>query len=837
MFSRLAGFVARYRIYITVFWIALAVALFMFAPSLSQVGVTDESQFLPQDTESARARSILDEKFATELETPESSGTIVFHRAEGLTEVDIQNTKAIRDWLLSPSAPEAVENVTSVFDSEALRSTLLSADGTTLLMIVDFSTTALDDAAEEAIEQIREYLHREPGDVSIYFTGEVGFYQDLFQSVLRTIGRTTWVTIALVTVLLLIVYRSPIAALLPLIAIGCSYLVARGVLGYLGEAGLEISTLADAYLVVTIFGVGTDYCLFIVSRFREELAQRDRSEAGRHTLTRIGPVIAASAVTVVVAFLALGISRFGMTKTIGYALAIGVAITLLVGLTLVPALMSLFGKHLFWPAKTFKPPRQGGFGWSRIGDWVVRHARIGAAVIIILLLLPYIALPGLTRSADILSQMPQSAESVEGFRVMTSHFRTGDFLPASLVIEPEGSTLTDPGSLQAISEVAQSLEEVPGVARVDYFSVPVAGISGLSVQMRGFGDALGAGTLDPGFTTTLQSAGQSFPSLALQYPGITASQNFQQAGASLAQLSALAQQIPATPLQDLPALLAQMQVLCYVMADSLESLAGEFSPVSSTAFSGWLFSTYFAQDFSAARINIVLDGDPYSEAALETIAQLREAASSSIATSGLSGASYYVGGETATQADIMLTNDADFGRVTGLATAGVLLVIIILLRSLLAPLYMLATVLLNYGATLGIATWLILDVLGHNSMIYILPIFIFVILVALGADYNIFLVSRIREEAEHRPLKEAVSRAVANTGGVITACGIILAGTFATLMTSPLQVVFQIGAAIAIGVLVDTFVVRALLVPCIATMAGRWSWWPSRLFRQMTKGK
>jgi RND superfamily putative drug exporter len=110
-----------------------------------------------------------------------------------------------------------------------------------------------------------------------------------------------------------------------------------------------------------------------------------------------------------------------------------------------------------------------------------------------------------------------------------------------------------------------------------------------------------------------------------------------------------------------------------------------------------------------------------------------------------------------------------------------------------------------------------------------LPIFIFIILVALGADYNIFLVSRMKEEVNQRPLKEAVTHALANTGGVITSCGIILAGTFATLMTSSLQMVMQIGAAIAIGVIIDTFIVRALLVPSIAALIGRWNWWPSRV--------
>jgi RND superfamily putative drug exporter len=145
---------------------------------------------------------------------------------------------------------------------------------------------------------------------------------------------------------------------------------------------------------------------------------------------------------------------------------------------------------------------------------------------------------------------------------------------------------------------------------------------------------------------------------------------------------------------------------------------------------------------------------------------------------------------------------------------------------------MVATVLLNYGATLGIISWFFSSVLKQSGMIYMLPIFIFIILVALGADYNIFLVSRIREEAHRRPLKEAISHAIANTGGVITSCGIILAGTFATLTAAPLQLVMQIGAAIVLGVLIDTFIVRALLVPSIAMLAGRWSWWPSSLFRR-----
>jgi RND superfamily putative drug exporter len=117
-----------------------------------------------------------------------------------------------------------------------------------------------------------------------------------------------------------------------------------------------------------------------------------------------------------------------------------------------------------------------------------------------------------------------------------------------------------------------------------------------------------------------------------------------------------------------------------------------------------------------------------------------------------------------------------------------------------------------------------------------LPVFLFVILAAVGADYNIFLVSRIREEAETKSLKEAVHHAVAHTGNVITSCGIILAGTFATLTSSSFPMVLEIGLAIAIGVIIDTFLVRALLVPSLAALCGRWGWWPSKLYRTLKKG-
>jgi len=834
MFAKLSEFTRKYRIIIAAVWLAAAAILFLVAPKLSKVGVTDESQFLPQNTESTTAGNLLKEKFVSPTPTSPSNVIILIYDAKGLSDSDTQAAKDINTWLTSGAAPKIIQGVTSVFENDALKARLISSDQTTMMMVADFSVSGLDEAAKTGVQQIQSYITQNHPGLQAYLTGNTAIYQDMAYSVQQTIDRTTIVTIILVAILLLIIYRSPIAMFLPLIAIGASFGVASGIISYLAQAGVKFSTLTQAYLVVVIFGVGTDYCLFLVSRFREELRRKARPEARASAITQITPVIAASALTVIVAFMSMGISRFGMDRTMGYALAIGVGVTLLAGLTLVPALMSLFGKYLFWPGNPAAPKKEGRFGWHVIGSWVSQHPVWVAVPIVAVLLIPYAALPGLKRTADTMTQLPQNAESVKGFKILNSHFPAGELSPLYLLVESPQGNMTGTTALQSVDTLAQSLQSVKGVAGVDYYNAPVGQLTVLAAQIRGIGDAVGRGQgLDQ--LSSVEASAQVLQGLALQYPGILQSPNFQQAEVNLAQVGTIAAQLSGAAPADIPALLTPLQTAVDNLSDNFTGLVNEFNLQTSTAFTAFLEAAYFSTDKTIARINIVLSDDPYSSTAVTDVARIRKAVEANISTTTLTGSSTYLGGQSAVQADIMAVNDSDFLKVVGLAILGILIVIIILLRSILAPLYMVATVLLNYGTTLGLTTWVFLDLMKQGALIYMIPLFIFVILVALGADYNIFLVSRIREEAHQRPIKEAVSHAVANTGGVITACGIILAGTFATLITAPLQVVLQIGVAIASGVLIDTFIVRALLVPSLATLAGRWSWWPSSLFKKLGK--
>jgi RND superfamily putative drug exporter len=836
MFSTLGRFAHKYRFYILACWVAITIFLVFQSPPLSEVGVTDQSQFLPEKTESVYARDLLNEKFGSGAQ--ESTGIIVVYNEQGLNQQNMDQASKLRNWLISDNRPDAISSVTSIFDSEALRSSLVSQDNTTMMISVAFSSSALDENVKQAITTIRQQFALYP-ETSFYFTGNVGFLHDIFESVQRTIDNTTLVTIILVIVLLLIVYRSPIAALVPLITIGVSLLVARGIIGFLAQAGMDVSTIVDAYMVVTIFGVGTDYCLFIISRFREETARADNKRGIDFTMKQIGPVILASAVTVIVAFLCLSVSRFGMTKTSGYALAIGIAVTLAAGITLVPALMSIFGRHLFWPTKN-KPksdlkPKKRRWGWAKTGEWISRHPVLTAVPIIIVLLIPYLAIPGFTLSANVLTQLSSGEESSQGLNIIRGHFPVGELSPLTLVLQSESGSLLSPDSLEGIDRIAQELTKSEDLSRVDYPSIAGDQLISLGEQVKSLGDMV---TM-PGFSASslslLQSQAGQLEALALEYPGVMQSANYTSSLAILSQISPLVAQLSTASPAELPELISQLQTSLYDLDDALTNLGHEFQLEGSSQFVDWLKAVYFSADGTAARMYLILNVDPYSNDAATVLPQIREAVVAAVATSDLKTIEHYVGGETALYTDMVRTSNDDLTIVIIVTSIGILAIIFVLLRSLLAAVYMVITVLLNYGATLGLTAWIFIDILKFESLISMLPVLVFVILAAVGADYNIFLVSRIREESENKSIKEAVHHAVAHTGNVITSCGIILAGTFATLASSSFPMVLHIGVAIAIGVLIDTFLVRALLVPALATLLGRWNWWPSPLFRKMKK--
>ncbi|MGH2794138.1 MAG: MMPL family transporter [Actinomycetota bacterium] len=350
MFDRLGRLATRRFVWVILIWIALAGVVRSVAPSLRDVATYDETAFLTADAESVRAAQALvdgwpEDEFG-------NSAAIVFSRTPKLTDTDLRYLEELETWLRSDAAPDVVRGTQSVKTRPELTDVLSAEDGTTTLMIVQFRTPPFEPPTNDAVVEIREHIDETvPEGLAVHVTGNAGVAADQSNSIRESIDRTTVITLVLVILILLWVYRSPVTPVVPLITIGIALLVSQGVIALLAQAGMRVSSLVETFMVVIIFGAGTDYCLFLISRFREEVG---RSHEYRATLAAtvavVGGVIASSAGTVIVGFTAQGVAKFGMFRTVGPAMAIAVIITLVAGLTLTPALIRAYGGKLFWPA-------------------------------------------------------------------------------------------------------------------------------------------------------------------------------------------------------------------------------------------------------------------------------------------------------------------------------------------------------------------------------------------------------------------------------------------------------------------------------------------------------
>jgi putative drug exporter of the RND superfamily len=851
MFRKIGGFAVKFRFWIIAAWLAAALLMFFFAPSLSQVGSMKESDFLPKNSESQRANQLLTQYFPDVKAG--SSVSLIFYDPETISAADLAYARQVRDWLASGQTSFKVVDVTSIFDNPQLEANLYSADRTVMLINAGLEQSAFESGSIATTQEIRDQLKTAPAGLKVYVSGEIGIYGDMFSSLNKSINLTTLVTVILVIILLLIIYRSPVAVLVPLLTIGMSFLVSRGTIGLIGKAGVSIWSQLDVFLVVLIFGIGTDYCLFLVSRFREELGRYDsRVEAMRTTVGRIGAVITASASAVIVGLAGMYVARYQMIKTMGPMMGLAIFITLLAALTLAPALASVFGKILFWPSNEAKQrdksARSSPF-WGKVAAISTGRPIIVAGIIIIIMLVPYLALPGLHRSFDQLSEIPPNADSIQGYNILASHYNIGEVDPmTSIIVAPQGKSFNDPDSLAALSKVSAALLKVPGVVGVQSIVSPEGtGQTPAGLTVSGQLATMSAGLASPLNGTASDPSAIFKPELAAGLTLINTylgelSGNFTWVKSEtsylgiLADLQAINQMLAASTLSpDLAKLKAQFTSLVMDLQTLSDRFKANGNPIylspalmASSVQLKTLENMFLSKDGKATRMYIVTNAYPQSESALDIAASARDSFHVTLGGTVLKQAEADIGGTSAVLADVRQTLDRDFNIVMIVVIVAIFLVLAILLRSLIAPFYLLVTVALSYGATLGIITWIFQDLMGQVGISFMIPIVLFVLLVALGSDYNIFLMSRVREESETHPTREGARLAAMVTGGVITACGIILAGTFASLVITPIRTMTQLGAAVAIGVFIDTFLVRALLVPAIASLLGRWNWWPTK---------
>ncbi|WP_119068483.1 MMPL family transporter [Rubrobacter indicoceani] len=570
------------------------------------------------------------------------------------------------------------------------------------------SPTGIGTGTEEA----RRIASPGAGDISVEATGTAPAQNDAADAIERRLPVVTAATLSVIFIILALTYRSPVAPLVPLLSIGLSAFLTLRLLAYFAtRLDVQIPSQVEPVILVLVFGVGTDYALFVLSRTRQALASGlNRSEAAREGLVRSGPVVVSSAAVLIASFMVLAGAELEVYRTLGPGLALSLLVVTVVTLTLVPALLALLGRSAFG--------RSGERGPRGITALYVRvlggRPGIVAGAVVAGLVVLAVGAAGLRVGFDQVGALPDDAPSARGYEALARNTPAGVLSPVNVIVTGESlARLTEEERAYRLERLQSAMWATGGYAAV-----------------------LGPGSSLPG----------------------------------------------------------------------VEFLAG---------------------DGSSARFVLVTYGSPFSPEALDDGRELQAGMPGLLDGAGLSGLDVQYGGQSVLAGEARAVSGSDLGRLAPLVFGVAFAVIAVLLRTPVAPVYLLLSTALGFAATLGVATVFFQGVLGEADVVYYVPFALFLLLVALGSDYNIFIMSAIREEASDKPLSEAVPDAVSGTGETINAAGLALAASFALLALIPLSDFRQIGLTVALGVLLDTFVIRPLLVPALVLLFGRLGFWPS----------
>ncbi len=749
-FNGLGRFSVRFRWLIVVVWIVGTGAAVHFLPSLASQVNNDNSAFLPASAPSTQAGNLAEPLVGKATLVPV---IIVAVREDGpITAADTQAIARLADLAKGVPRVESVQYVGT------------SADGHAAQLLADANVAGFSPGpSADVVNGLTAAFAKAgaPAGLQFHLAGTVATNVAQQQQSKSASNRTQLLTILFIIVLLLFVFRSVLAPIVTLLPAAVVLQLAGALIGELGSHGLKISQITQILLIVLILGAGTDYGLFLVFRVREGLRSGlAPHDAVAQAVARVGESISASAGTVVLALLTLLFASFGIYHDLGIPLAIGIAVMLVAGLTLLPALLAILGRAVFWPSKIVAGEPQESW-WGKVAQRVVaRPARTLAIGLVVFGALALGSLFYQPAGFGGATAAPSGTDAAAGNAALAKYFPQSSTNPTNLILKLAASVWQDPGAVVT----AQSQLHATGL----FTTLP--------------------GPLDP--------AGAPIPPAVYVHLHDTLGDP---------------RLLPPLPAAGSPA--AKVPTALY---DAYRATARFVSPDGHTI------------QFEAG----LTAGDAGSTAALNAVPDVRDALTTVQHNIGATASG--VAGEAAALYDVSSISDGDLIRIVPIAILAIGILLALVLRSLIAPLYLIASVVISYLAALGLASIIFIKIGGSGGLTFLLPFLMFIFLLALGEDYNILVMTRIREEAHHFRLRDAVVRAVGASGPTITSAGLVLAGTFLVLaVTAGGQPggsqIRDIGLGLALGILMDTFLVRSLLVPSTVSLLGRWNWWPGKL--------
>jgi RND superfamily putative drug exporter len=773
-------------------WLAIGVVAAVFVPPLKEAVPEARGGFLPADADVNVAGRLFAEQFG---ETERSSAAIVARRRGGLTDADRaylgRLTDALherlrtresrpygQDWPSGLRSPVAGAKSPPV--DPLLRNKLLSRDGHAAVIQVQMPFEMITAHTVPQVTELEKLIAalEPPAGLETHLTGSASLGRDYIIASHGGMERTLNYTIAGVVLVLLLVYRSPLAVVAALLVVSTAVFLSFRVASVMAYLKLPVSQMAEQFMVVLLYGAGTDFCLFLFARYREEIAGFEQAHGRaerRHlpaimavALTRTRPAILASAATVVIAMATMVFARFEAYRTAGPALAGGLTVVTIASLTLAPALMLSAGRALFWPGRGVSSGGTFGGLWERMGA-IPAKVPVVTVIAVLAAFAPFwVVSTKTTRVFDTLQELPEDSPGARGAAAFREHFPAGEAYPISLIVRAREPVIAD-GARAPNVETGAAVDRVAAaIRRLD----TVHDVRGL---YQPYGALGGPGSADAGGNGPLALLGN-------------------------------------------------------LVRDRIAEQSAR---------------VYLGKDRRSLRFDVILKAPAYNNESLDTAADLQGVVAAAAAGTPLAGAEVHAVGNTPTMRDIRSVTRADLFRVAGMVAVCLLLILLWLLGDLMLSIVLLGATAAGYFATLGLTAVVWEWVVGRPGLDWKLDFFLFCILAAVGQDYNIFIVSRIMEErkkgqqqpaaasatgkaesaadgqapvndsvtAGDDPAAAAVRAAVARTGGIISCCGVVMAVTFGSMLAAPLIVMRQIGFALAAGVLIDTFILRPLMVP------------------------
>jgi putative drug exporter of the RND superfamily len=756
MFHRIGRFAHDHRWAVIGAWILAAIVLRITAPPWRDVARDSDLGELPKYTTTYQATRLNADAFPDDRTA--SQIVVAFVRAnEPLTPADRQSALSFAGSLAELAELPLVGDVWTE-KTPVIGNMLTSPGGHAVQVVARLSNDFMAVGNVQLIEQVErlvaEAREQAPEGLEIGVSGSAAIGGDLLRAMAESLRNTELTTIVAVAVTLGVIYRSLWLIIVPLGSIAVATLASIDLLALLaqwsetrGEVWPEfrVYSTTQIFIIVLMFGAGTDFCLFLIARYRELRAEgASQRDAVIEAVGRVGGAISASALTTIAGLVMMVFSQFGKFTYSGPAIAISLGVALAVCLTLAPALLStqIIGRRVTDSGGEGVPTRAHRF-WTALANIVT--AKPGAVLAASLLAAAPFAWFGLDAPVtyDIFSELPRNSTSRHGTQLLLRHLPPGEIGPLTILARLPGEDFSSEEGRLKIAELSKRLFDVEGVEKVRSLYRPT-------------GEPPGAVSLFSG--------------------------------------------------------------------RGISSLVAAGSPVAEETF----VSHAPGIEGEVTRLTAVLSNKPFSPAAVQSVGQIERALEEmkSVPGSPWHDAQFEMLGVSSGVRDLKHVTIVDRQRIQWLVTAAVFTVILVLLRRPIICAYLIATVLVNYLVTLGIVRLVLNAIHGpeYPGLDWKAPIFLFVILVAVGQDYNIFLVTRVFEEQRRWGPLEGLRRGLVQTGGIITSCGIIMAATFGSMMTGSLPEMAEMGGALALGILLDTFVVRTILVPAFLAIIVRFGY-------------